>query len=161
MSDNTTSIVTLVQDSGADKNPLILGSVGVGLGGLALLFIAFKNFAPASLTYSPFFKKVSGMFGSIASKIETKVKKDMHDTVEKVVKDPSSVAETVKQSVVTSLNEVSVEVCNSAGIQVDHQAQLADIKAMLQLLVNKSTVVQESPTGPTEPVLPGAMYATI
>ena len=54
MATNSTTLLTLVQET-SDKNPLILGAVGVALGGLACLFLAFKNV--------PLVQKLSQMLG--------------------------------------------------------------------------------------------------
>ena len=136
---NTTTLLTLVQESVGDDKPLILGAVGVGLGGLAILILAFKQFAPTGLTVSPLFQRFSG----VCKKVE--------ESVQSAIVDPSSVVQSVK--------DIALDISSAANIQVD-RAHLPDIQAMLQLM-GKPHVVSSGPTGPTEPSVPGAMYSTI
>ena len=133
---NNTTLLTLVQESVGDDKPLILGAVGVGLGGLALLILAFNQFAP---TVSLLVQRFSGVCKKVEAVVET------------AAADPSSVVQSVK--------DIAVDIATAASIQVD-RAHLPDIQAMLQLM-GKPHVVTSGPTGPAEPSLPGAMYSTI
>ena len=139
MTNNTTTLLTLVQESVGDDKPLILGAVGVGLGGLAILILAFKQFAPTGLSVSPLFQRFSG----VCKKVE--------QTVQNAVADPSSVVQSAK--------DIAVDIATAANIHVD-RAHLPDIQAMLQLM-GKPHTVTSGPTGPTEPSVPRAMYSTI
>ena len=162
MANNTTSVLTLVQDSTSDNKPLILGAVGVGLGGLALIFLAFQSFAPVRLTASPLFQRIAGLMSCLTTNVQADVKKDLVQTVEKVMSDPSSAIKTITEGITTSLSDISVDVLNAANIKVD-AAHLGDIQAMLQLM-GKPHVVTSAPTGATgaaDSSPPGTMYSTI
>ena len=150
MTNKTTTLLTLVQESVGDDKPLILGAVGVGLGGLAILILAFKQFAPTSLTVSPLFQKLAGLFRRVEADLE-----------QKVMTDPSSLVQSVK--------DIAVSITSAANIQVD-RAHLADIQAMLQLMgkphvvTSEPAVIQDAATGatgPTDSSIPGTMYSTI
>ena len=140
MSNTTSSVFVALGNVEGDTNSLVLGAVGVGLGGLALLVMAFKQFAPSWVTTSSLFKRVA----SAATE----------------VKDPSSALETLKQGISTSLNDVTLDVpTNAASIQID-PAHLADIQAVLALM-GKSHVLttHPPPSSPVEavPTVPGSV----
>ena len=154
MSTNTT-LVTSVDLIESSTMTTILGSVGVGAGGIALLFAVYKvlsaKFAPDESGKRPSVSQVFwSTFGGAAKKVEAEVKKEVEEVSEKVkknlevaLKDPAAAFQSIKSDLSTSLNQVVVDFGNSTKIEVD-PAHLADVKRMLTLM-NLPHVVNEPP----------------
>jgi hypothetical protein len=156
MSNTTSSVIVALESVAGDNKPLVLGAVAVGLGGLAVLVMAFKQFAPSWVTNSSLFKKVASGVSTAAAE----VKEDVKQTAEKVLKDPSSALETLKEGISTSLNDVTLDVVsNVASIQID-PAHLADVQAVLALMGKPHILTTlPLPSSPVEavPTVPGSV----
>jgi hypothetical protein len=136
----------------------ILGSVGVGAGGIALLFALYKvlsaKFAPDESGKRPSVSQVFwSTFGGAAKKVEADVKKQVDEVGEKVkknlevaLKDPAAAFQAIKSDLSTSLNQVVVDFGNSTKIEMD-PAHLEDLKRMLTMM-NLPHVVNAPPVPP-------------
>jgi hypothetical protein len=157
MATNST-LITLVDSLGSTSQSTILGSVGVGAGGIVLLFGLYKviaaKFAPDGSGKRPSVSQVFwSTFGGTVKKVEAEVKKDVEELEAKVkknlqgaLKDPAGAFQAIKTDLSTSLNQVVVDVEKSTNIQID-PAHLADVKRMLTLM-NLPHVVNTAPVPP-------------
>jgi hypothetical protein len=157
MSTNST-LLTSVDFIDSSTMNTILGSVGVGAGGIALLLVLSRDlaakFAPDASGKRPSVSQVFwNIFGCAAKKVETQLKKELEEVSEKVkkdlqgaLKDPASAFHAIKSDLSESLNQVVVDFGNSTKIEID-PTHLADVKRMLSLM-NLPHVVNEAPVPP-------------
>ena len=150
MSTNTT-LVTSIDFVESSTMTTILGSVGVGAGGIALLFALYKvlstKFAPDESGKRPSVSQVFwSTFGGAAKKVEAEVKKEVEEVGEKLKKNlegaQKDLAGTI-QAIKSDLSQVVVDFGNSTKIEID-PAHLEDVRRMLKLM-NLPHVVNTPP----------------
>ena len=146
-----TTLVTSVEFIESSTMNTILGSVGVGAGGIALLLALYNvistKFAPDGSGKRPSVSQVFwSTFGGAAKKVEADVKKKLDEVGEILKKNVEGAQKDLAgalQAIKGDLNQVVVDFGNSTKIQID-PAHLADVKRMLTLM-NLPHVVNTPP----------------